>query len=169
VALRVQQASIAALTTQEMAELAELRSLGPEEDPGILDSQLLEGKATMDAIRVQLANIEQSETARIAARETHEERLDNLAVYIIAASVPVGLLGGLGAIWLFSGGVLRRVHVLEHNASALEEGWPLEPLGPGDDEVGRLGLALERASALLATRTDAALEASRQKSEFWPP
>jgi signal transduction histidine kinase/CheY-like chemotaxis protein len=164
--LHTEMESVVALTGQELSELAALRASGPTEPAYARITQLVAGKTTMDAIRAQLATIEQSETTALAATETHEERLDRLAIYIIAAGVLVGLLGGLGALRLFTGGVVRRVLVLEANAKALEEGWPLERLGPGDDEVGRLGQALERASALLATRTEAALEASRLKSEF---
>ena len=164
--LRAPRDAVISLTGQELAELSALRSGGAAEAPSARVSQLLGGKTTMDAIRLQLTRIEQSETARLANREAHEEQLDRLAIDIIAASVPIGLLGGLGAMKLFTGGVLRRVRVLEGNAKALEGGWPLEALGPGNDEVGRLGRALERASTLLATRTEGALEASRLKSEF---
>jgi signal transduction histidine kinase/DNA-binding response OmpR family regulator len=165
--LRPEVDMVASLTGQELADLAVLRNAGASPEPAnTLVAQLLAGKATMDAVRRQLAEIEQSETAALAATEAHEKQLDRLAIYVIGAGVLVGLLGGLGALRLFTDGVVHRVQVLEANATALEEGWPLESLGPGDDEVGRLGRALVRASALLATRTEGALEASRLKSEF---
>jgi signal transduction histidine kinase/DNA-binding response OmpR family regulator len=164
--LHTEMESVVALTGQELTELAALRASGATEPADVRVTKLLAAKATMDAIRLNLAKIEQSETAVLAATESHEEQLDRLAIYLIAAGVLVGLLGGLGALRLFTGGVVRRVLVLEANAKALQEGGPLQALDPGDDEVGRLGRALELASALLATRTEAALGASRLKSEF---
>jgi two-component system, sensor histidine kinase and response regulator len=165
--LRGREASVLSLSTVELSELAALRASGAVlGSPAGRIAALLQGKTTMDAIRVDLSAIEASETALMTAREDHERRLDRLGLLIIAAGLVVGLLGGLAAMRLFTRGVTSRVGLLQDNAAALESGSPLRALGPGDDEVGRLGHALERAGALLAIQTAGALEASRLKSEF---
>jgi signal transduction histidine kinase/CheY-like chemotaxis protein len=165
--LRTRDTRIDVLTDLELTQLASLRDSGRVgvASPDLV-APLFAGKATMDALRTELAAVEQAETASMARREASEKRLERVALLVIAASFPLGLLGGLAAMLLFTMGVVGRVARLEDNARALEQGRPLEPLDPGDDEVGRLGQALVRASALLATRTEAALEASSLKSEF---
>jgi signal transduction histidine kinase/CheY-like chemotaxis protein len=160
------RANIDALTDQELGELAAIRATanaGPSsgQTPGIL-----RGKATMDAIRVELAGVRQSEATLSAGREANEKRLDRIAIGVIAGALPMGLLGGSAAMGTFAAGVVRRIRLLQDNAEALEHGGAQQALGPGKDEIGRLGLALDRAGQLLAARTETALEASRLKSEF---
>ncbi len=165
--LRTRKGRIDTLTNRELSELA---TIVDDARNGVVSAALVQpllaGKATMDAIRSDLTAVQQSETAVMARREASEESLDRTAILAIAASLPLGLLGGLAAMLLFTTGVVRRVRLLEDNASNLAQGLPLQDLSPAEDEVGRLGQALARASMLLATETVAALEASRMKSEF---
>jgi signal transduction histidine kinase/ActR/RegA family two-component response regulator len=56
--------------------------------------------------------------------------------------------------WLFTAGVTRRVQLLEANAYRLERGLPFVPLPHGSDEIGRLGAAMEKASALLTEKSE---------------
>jgi signal transduction histidine kinase/CheY-like chemotaxis protein/HPt (histidine-containing phosphotransfer) domain-containing protein len=158
------ESAIESLTDQELAELAALRNLGLTGTARV--GQLLQGKATMDEIRSEITATQQAATVLMDKRVANEKHLDLVALLMIIASLPLGLLGGLVAMLLFTTGVVRRVRVLQDNASDLEQGLPLHILSFGNDEVGRLGQALGGASDLLATRTRAALESSRLKSEF---
>jgi signal transduction histidine kinase/CheY-like chemotaxis protein/CHASE3 domain sensor protein len=84
--------------------------------------------------------------------------------WAFSAIVFLGVAGGLLAIRLFATGITRRMQVLETNAVRLEQGVPLLLLGGGNDEIGRLGAAMERASRLLAERSERltlALKAAR--------
>ncbi|MEQ1874417.1 MAG: response regulator [Ilumatobacteraceae bacterium] len=67
---------------------------------------------------------------------------------------------------LFTGGILRRILLLQENAEALEQGKLQHELDLGGDELGRLGAKLRQGGVWLAERTAAATEASRLKAEL---
>jgi signal transduction histidine kinase/CheY-like chemotaxis protein len=154
------------LVTDEFAGLQELRRAGPSGPPAERLQRMLTGKATMDQIRGELASVQTEEAAGLAQRQADEQRSFQLAQRIILGSVVLGLLGGLMATLLFARSVVRRIRILQDNADALEQGWEQRDIGPGNDEVGRLGASLARAGGLLSSRAAAAMEASRLKSEF---
>jgi signal transduction histidine kinase/ActR/RegA family two-component response regulator len=70
----------------------------------------------------------------------------------IGVCVVVGLIGGLLAVLLFTTGLVRRVRLLESASVQLETGRIPTDLPGGNDELGRLAKALERAGAILASR-----------------
>jgi PAS domain S-box-containing protein len=72
----------------------------------------------------------------------------------VALSLFLGFAGTLLAARLFTSGITTRIHVLEENAARLEQGLSLQPLGEANDEIATLGLAMERASHLLAARSE---------------
>ena len=72
----------------------------------------------------------------------------------ILASAALGLLGGLLTVLLFSRSITRRMQALERNASRLAEGLPSDAPCPGTDELGRLACAIEKASDVIAARSD---------------
>ncbi len=158
-------ATVDTLTARETGELAALRA-SLHVPHAVLARRLAQGKATLDAVRTQLTAVDTAATAAAVSAQANEHAYEVVAIAILAASVPLGVLGGLAGQRLFVSGVVRRFRVLQDNAEALEDGRPQRPVGPGADEVGALGVAVTRASELLAARTDAALEASRLKSEF---
>jgi len=93
-----------------------------------------------------------------------------VVVVLPVAGVTIGLitafLAGTSAMLLFTNGIARRVRLNEENARRLAEGLPLllpEPMG---DEVGRVGLALERAAGLLAERQAAIAESEARYRAF---
>ena len=69
-----------------------------------------------------------------------------------------GFVAGLLSVLLFTSGVARRVRRNEENAGRLAEGLALLARAAGGDEVGRVGLALERAAEILAERQAALTE-----------
>jgi signal transduction histidine kinase len=112
-----------------------------------------------EARQLVLLNRADLAEARAAAEDTRM-----LTTVIIAACLLLGLFGGMVAMMAFSAGVVRRTQRLEENAGRLAEGAPLESLPGGDDEIGRLGRAMEAASASLA-RARATIEERNHELE----
>lgn len=84
-----------------------------------------------------------------------------IPLVVLVALLPLGGLGvgvfaaflaGTLAMLLFTSGVARRVRRNEEDAGRLAEGLPLLDRAAGRDEVGLVGMALERAEGLLAER-----------------
>ncbi len=65
-----------------------------------------------------------------------------------------GLLSGVLGVVLLTGSIKRRVVRLESNAFCLAEGLPSEELVTRQDELGRLASAIERAGAVIASRSE---------------
>ena len=65
-----------------------------------------------------------------------------------------GLLSGVLGVVLLTGSIKRRVVRLESNAFCLAEGLPSEELVTRHDELGRLASAIERAGAVIASRSE---------------
>src|SRR5688500_6023675 len=96
------------------------------------------------------------------ALERSEETLnaDDLRVahkrhsVVMLAGLAVGVVGGIVAASLFFSGVVARVKELEKVAGELAAGRPLPParLASGDDEIGRLDVAMRRAARWLAVK-----------------
>ncbi len=96
------------------------------------------------------------------ALERSEETLnaDDLRVahkrhgIVMLAGLAVGVVGGVVAASLFFSGVVARVKELEKVAGELAAGRPLPParLASGDDEIGRLDVAMRRAARWLAVK-----------------
>lgn len=120
-----------------------------------IEAALSANKAVLDSLRAEIETIQSREGVVLAERRLRvdEVRARNLALTAISAMI--GLLGSLAAVYLFSAGIVRRVHVLEGNAERLQRGEALEPLPEEADEIGRLAQKLERASALLRAREGA--------------
>jgi PAS domain S-box-containing protein len=70
----------------------------------------------------------------------------------IAVCIVLGLVGGFLAVLKFTTNVVRRVRQLESGASQLESGLMPALIQDGDDELGRLAKAMEKAGAILASR-----------------
>jgi two-component system sensor histidine kinase/response regulator len=159
-------ARLRTLIVDEFVGLQELRQAGPAGPPAERLDRMLADKVTMDEIRAELAAVQDGAAAQLVERQANEQRSFRVAQRIILGSMVLGLLGGLLTTVLFARSVVRRISVLQDNADALEQGWEQRDLGPGNDEVGRLGASLSRAGALLSSRAAGAMEASRLKSEF---
>ncbi len=117
-------------------------------------------------LRLQVAGALESmaneEERLLDERTARRERLDRATLFGNALAGLIGVLGGLAGSLLFASGVVRRVEQLDANARRLGQGLPLLPRPEGDDEIGRLGIDIERAAALLEERQS---ESERYASE----
>jgi PAS domain S-box-containing protein len=134
------------LGDESLAILIELRSVPSESRQLVLLSRGLD-------IRTQLRDELDAVVARENAEltETREAAADaeRLSTWVIAVSLPMGLLAGLVGMMVFSSGVIRRVRRLQANTERLAAGEPLRSLPPGNDEIGRLGRAFDAAAGRL--------------------
>jgi signal transduction histidine kinase/CheY-like chemotaxis protein len=171
---RGQQRAVDATTSQELFELAQLRSaISRGTSAGNLRSALENGKATMDLLRRQTASLVDSPTALFAAGHMKITALQTKIELLDIAGLVLGLLAGLAGVALFTSGVTSRIGVNAENARRLGEGQPLEPILFAGDEIGRVGKSHIRAEALLARRAteltaarDAAMKATQAKNSF---
>ncbi len=129
--------------------------------PEILDL-LVVNKADLDDLRRQIDVIQLREGRLLDARQVRVERVRQQFLLQTAVSAVVGVLGSLLAVYLFSTGIVRRVHALEGNAERLQKGEPLAAFPPAFDEIGRLARKLDRASALLRQRESALRESEER-------
>lgn len=83
-----------------------------------------------------------------------------LATYTTSLEIGAiaGFLSGVAVILVLTTSIARRVRRNEENALRLAEGLPLFTRASGNDEVGRVGTAVERAAELLAERGAALAE-----------
>ena len=114
----------------------------------------LQTKALVDGWRQELDLIVADEDRvlklAIAGSEAAKQRFKGA----LGLSIILGIAGALLAVRLFTSAITKRLQVLEQNAARLQEGSTLLPLGRGSDEICRLGTAMERASQLLAHRSE---------------
>lgn len=140
-----------------LAALREVSGAGtPDalERPAVL-SALEANKAVLDALRAEIEAMQARETALLSERRARADAVRARNLGLTAISGGIGLLGSLAAVYLFSTGIVRRVHLLETNAGRLERGEPLHPLPVEADELGRLAVKLQEASDLLRQREQA--------------
>jgi PAS domain S-box-containing protein len=134
------------LMSQRLELLTRLR----EQPGGELQRFLLfRGNEISGTLRNELEGLVERQDREVELLTQEAEDFERLSILAVAVSVPLGLLGGVLAMSLFTSGVVRRVRRLTRNAPRLAAGEALEDLPRGDDEVGRLGLALEEASETL--------------------
>ena len=166
--------SAEATTAKEMAELAQLRSAVSARASGTALRPALEsGKATMDTLRIQIADLVRGPAAIQAARRADITRMESTIDTVTIVGLALGVLAGLIGIALFTSGISGRVAAAAVNADRLGEGQPLEPVRDGGDELGRLAGSLVSAERLLVSRTtelitarDQALTATQAKNAF---
>lgn len=127
------------------------------ERPAVL-SALEANKAVLDALRAEIEAMQARESALLSERRARADAVRARNLGLTAISGGIGLLGSLAAVYLFSTGIVRRVHLLETNAGRLERGEPLHPLPVEADELGRLAVKLQEASDLLRQREQALRE-----------
>jgi PAS domain S-box-containing protein len=147
--------------------LNELLEIAKQEPTGArLSSETLgllaTNKDVLDNLRRQIDVIQELEGQLLDARRERVERVRDRYILQTAVSAAIGVLGSLGAVVLFSTGIVRRVQRLEDNAELLQQGAPLAAFPPASDEIGTLARKLDRASALLRAR-EAALRESEER------
>lgn len=121
-------------------------------------SLVLETRDALAQVRDELDAIQAEKNRLLAERQVAADRAESSASLTIGISASIGLLVGLIAMLLLARGVVRRVRLNEENARRLAEGLPLLPPEPVADEVGRVGMALQRAAGLLGERQAALTE-----------
>jgi signal transduction histidine kinase/CheY-like chemotaxis protein len=168
-----QQRTVDATTGQVLGELAQLHSaIGAGTSARNLLPALENGKATMDRLRRQVADLVVGPTALVTIQHNKLTTLQTRIELLDIAGLVLGLLAGLVGIALFTS-VASRIGVSAENARRLGEGQPFEPILFAGDEIGRLGESHLRAEALLASRAaeliaarDAAVSATQAKNSF---
>lgn len=155
------------LADQKRAGLDRLLVLARESDlEDGLTQEILEllfvNKAVLDDLRAQIDVIQELEGSLLDARQNRVDRVRAGYLMQTAISAVIGVLGSLAAVYLFSTGIVRRVHALEGNAKRLQQGEPLAAFPPASDEIGRLAGRLDYASDLLRAR-EAELSESEER------
>jgi signal transduction histidine kinase/ActR/RegA family two-component response regulator len=169
-----QQQTVDATTGQMLVELAQLQSAVSDgtSGPNLLPA-LLNGKTTMDRLRVQVAGLTTGPAALVAVQHNKLTALQTRIEVLDIAGLVLALLAGLAGVALFTSGIASRVAMNAENARRLGEGLPLQPTFPAGDEIGRVYKSHLRAEQLLARRTadltaarDAAMKATQAKNSF---
>ncbi len=86
------------------------------------------------------------------AAKADSDRQARLRIWILI-SIASGVLGGVLGVLLFTRSITRRMERLERTASRLAEGLPSDSESRRNDELGRLAGAIERAGAVIASRS----------------
>jgi PAS domain S-box-containing protein len=150
---------------RQFLTLNELRTLAHQPGKAAAarrDSLLRQGQLQMDALRALLDRMRMTENRLFLAAESGQERAKALTYLAVVASLAFGVAGGVAATMVFTRGVVARIRRLQENAVRLANGEPLDPLRSGDDEIGRLGVALQEADDLLKSR-DLEIRQSEEK------
>jgi PAS domain S-box-containing protein len=133
---------------------------GPEEIRSLVE----QGRDAMKEVRAHIRVIDAEEQSLEDQRVRRAEETRARGDSAVAWSLILGGAGGIGAVLLLSGSIVRRLGLVEQSARLLARGEPLVPVDIGRDEIGQVEQELETASKLLADRT-AALEASKRELE----
>jgi signal transduction histidine kinase/ActR/RegA family two-component response regulator len=166
--------AVTATTAKEMRELAQMRSAASAgASATTLRRELLNGKRTMDTLRIEVTGIAKSQATILLARRASINQMETAIDIVTIAGLAVGLLAGIIGIALFASGIARRVAAAASNAGRLGEGLPLDRSPPARDELGKLACSLGRAQRVLDERTaelvtsrDEAVRATRAKNAF---
>jgi signal transduction histidine kinase/CheY-like chemotaxis protein len=169
-----QQRTLDATTSQELAELAQLRSaISDGTSAQMLTPALLNGKTTMDRLRLQVADLIAGPAALVNVEQNKLTALQTRTELLDIGGLVLGLLAGLAGVALFASGIAARIGTNAENARRLGEGQPLEPMISAADEIGRLAELHLRAEALLVRRAaeltaarDTAMLATQAKNSF---
>jgi signal transduction histidine kinase/CheY-like chemotaxis protein len=168
------QRSVDAAVTAVLADLNQLlAAVDQNESPGQITALLQTGKADMDQLRSQTADLIATPAKLVASERAHINGLQSALTTLNIAGLLVGVLAGLVGVALFTSGISRRVVEAAANADRLGQGQPLRPVTNSGDDLGRLAGSLVRAEQLLTTRTreiaaarDEALHATQAKNTF---
>lgn len=135
---------IARLADVRLSVADQLRKTASGDDGQAL---LQQGRTAMSYLRTELNTLQGRVESELSVHTARADRYRSVATATGTIGLAVGLLGGVWAATIFTTGVVRRVRRLEENAGRLARGQPLQSLPSGEDEIGRLGRALE-ASAM---------------------
>ena len=115
-------------------------------------------KAVLDELRDEIERIQARERVLLAERQARADAVRRRALLLMGMVTLAGVGGSVFAVFLFSSGIVRRVHRLRESAARLGRGEPLPPLPPARDELGELAERMAEAGALLRAREQALRE-----------
>jgi len=131
-------------------------------------------RAVYVSLRHELAMIIAYEETRLASSEARVGRFARLRAVAVPVGLGIGVVGGFGAMLLFTSGISDRVGALADRVQQFVRlGHAPQPTTDADDEIGRLERGVVDASLLLIERErqlrqarDEAEAANRAKNEF---
>lgn len=130
-------------------------------NPAAFTERLREGKTTMDTIRAQITQFITVEEQHLQARIQQLEQRQAIATMVLWLSGLIGVGGGIGAMALFSVGIVRRIERLQTNAQQVAEGGLLPDTIPGRDEISQLDQILHATASEIARREAQLYDANR--------
>lgn len=149
---KLSAATLSQLKTEVSADIGLLTNLqkvgtGPEEI-----SLLSQEKRQTDVVRALVNTLDARIATIVSNKEATANNVANSGLWIAAAALLMGLIGGAAATQLFTTGIAARIRELQRGAERIAHGEPAEELPAAEDEVGRLAAALSEASDLLEAR-----------------
>ena len=121
-------------------------------DAAAFEQSLERSKASMDAVRQLIGEMQADEDRLLAERSESARRMRIRLYWLTGASLAFGLAGGIVAVLLFARHVVRRIDELGTAAQMLAHRRPLPPVLPGGDEIGGLAEVLRETDRLLSQR-----------------
>ena len=121
-------------------------------DTTTVTAQLAQTDDVVDKINDIARAMTAEEDRLLSLREVYAASARQRLVVGIVATLALGFLIAGATAWLFTGGIAGRIEQLVENTELLENERALKKFPWGDDEIGKLGYSLNRASTLLASR-----------------
>jgi len=128
----------------------------PEQRPDMLSYRqwLEKNRLPVDEVHQRLGSMLIEEERLLGMRRAQRTAAQHIGNIAIVLSFLIGIVGTLITTRFFSVGISQRIRLLEENAHLLRQGIPLPPAPHGNDEIGRLGTAIQEANGLLVERSD---------------
>jgi signal transduction histidine kinase/CheY-like chemotaxis protein/HAMP domain-containing protein len=123
------------------------------EDHALPPQEFVDSAKIAPDILQNIASFYAAETKLLQERGGESKSLQAKLHWGMLASLAVGILGAIWAAILFSRGIVRRIQQLENAAANLESGVPRAAVSSGNDEIGRLAKAMEKAGSILANHS----------------
>jgi PAS domain S-box-containing protein len=119
---------------------------------------VFEGRRKTKVLRDALLQMDDVEELLHAQRIARVEQLRDINVAATAATVALGIVGGVVSILLFSRSIVSRVQAIGDDSERLAAELPLQEQEASRDEIGHVSERLKVTSTLLSSRTRALRE-----------
>jgi diguanylate cyclase (GGDEF)-like protein len=148
-------------TLQRFARLQELvdtrvslvrktREFGAQTPAGTTPKDLIDrGTRVMEQIRTLIATMDATEAQRLDAARARLHDVERISLTLSAGLVPIAILLAILVAVRHTNTLVRGIRRIEENARRLERGEELLDPPPGDDELARLGRALDETATRL--------------------
>jgi diguanylate cyclase (GGDEF)-like protein len=107
-----------------------------------LSKQLELGREAMDEIRVLLSELQDRTDELLAERTRDLDTMRRVSFLLAIGGTPIAVLVSFVLLLFLARGAGARIGAMEANADRMQNGLPLLPARPRDDELGRLEAAL---------------------------